>query len=296
MATLYLLGIVAAFVATAVGVHSLLPSPARVHELRSESASRADVEALTSPILRLMWPLLTIVAPLVRNVGRASYRTRLARDIPLAGLPPVMRIDHLMALKVVLAVALPVLAAMQVEMIRNPVTFIVAGVVSFWVPDRLLQEWKSARQQRIVRALPPAVDMLTLSVEAGLDFLAGLRRVVEKSPEGPLREEINTIVNDIRLGNSRADALRALAERINITEITSFAGVLIQADRLGTPIGDVLRTQSDRMRSERFVRAEKAGAAASQKLLVPLAMFIFPAVLLIMIGPPILTFIYENPI
>ena len=125
-----------------------------------------------------------------------------------------------------------------------------------------------------------------------MDFIAALQRVIDKGASGPLREEITTIVNDIRLGDSRSGALRSFANRINIPEVVSFVGVLVQADRLGASIGGVLRTQADRMRTERFQRAEKAGAMASQKVLVPLGLFIFPAVLIVIVGPVVLTMIY----
>lgn len=296
MEILYLTALIGSLVAATLGLHSLLPTPAQVHELRAESADRAERAAITSPLLRLLWPLLTLVAPFVKNLGSEEYRAAKARELPLAGLPPVMRIEHFLALKVVMAVALPVLGAMQVALLRNPLLFVGAAALSYWLPDRLVTEWRHGREMQIVKAMPPAVDTLTLSVEAGLDFLSGLRRVIEKAPPGPLREEINTLVNDIRLGASRADALRALGERINVSEVVSFVGVLVQADRLGTPIAEVLRNQADRLRAERFVRAEKAGAAASQKLLVPLAVFIFPAVLLVMIAPPMLNFLFDSPL
>jgi len=293
---LYVAALAGSLVCGTLALYGLLPTPAQVHELRAESAGKAERAAIASPLLKLLWPALTLLAPFVKNLGSPAYRAARAREFPLAGLPPVMRIEHFLALKVLLAAVLPVLAAMQVALFRNPLLFVAAVAAAYWLPDRLVTEWRRAREQKIVRAMPSAVDMLTLSVEAGLDFLSGLRRVVEKAAPGPLREEINTMVNDIRLGASRADALRALAERINVSEVASFVGVLVQADRLGTPIGDVLRSQADRLRAERFVRAEKAGAAASQKLLVPLAVFIFPAVLLVMIAPPLLTFLFDSPI
>lgn len=295
MELLYPVALVSTLVAVTLGLYALLPTPAQVHELRAESADRAERASIQSPLLRLLWPLLTLVSPFVKKLGSEEYRRTKTRELPLAGLPPVMRIEHFLALKVVLAVGVPIIGAMQLSVLRNPIIFLAIGALAYWFPDRLVTEWRHAREQQVVKALPPAVDILTLSVEAGLDFLSGLRRVVEKAPPGPLREEVNTLVNDIRLGASRADALRALGERINVSEMASFTGVLVQADRLGTPIGEVLRSQSERMRAERFVRAEKAGAAASQKLLLPLAVFIFPAVLLVMIAPPMLNFIFESP-
>jgi tight adherence protein C len=99
-----------------------------------------------------------------------------------------------------------------------------------------------------------------------------------------------TILNDIRLGKSRSDALKGFASRVSITEVSSFVSMLVQADMLGASIGPVLRQQAERMRVERFQRAEKAGARATQKILIPLAFFIFPAVLIVIMGPVALQF------
>jgi tight adherence protein C len=161
-----------------------------------------------------------------------------------------------------------------------------------FVPDLLLRDMVSKRQQDIIRALPFSVDLLTLVVEAGLDFSQGLQRVVERGRSGPLADELSLMLREIRLGTTRADALRGLAKRCAVPEVASFSSVLIQADRLGASIGQVLRSQADVMRTERFVRAEKAGARASTLILLPLVIFILPAALLVIVGPVLLRFIY----
>ena len=288
MIIFYLAALMFAFGAAFVAVHAVSPSASQVYELRQRAASRAEAHTIQSPLLRLLWPVINAVLPLTKRFGSAEYRARRAAEIPLAGLPRVMTVDHLISMKFVTSA----IGLMVGYVYSGPVIGLVAGGLGFLLPDRMVVEQKRAREQKIIRALPPAVDMLTLAVEAGLDFVAGLQRVVDKAADGPLREEVATIINDIRLGDSRAGALRSFGKRIIVPEVASFVGVLIQADRLGASIGDVLRSQADRMRTERFQRAEKAGAAASQKLLIPLAVFIFPAVILVLIGPVVLSFIY----
>jgi len=118
---------------------------------------------------------------------------------------------------------------------------------------------------------------------------------VERGGMGALRDELSTILNDIRLGKSRAEALKSFSQRVEIPEVSSFVSVLVQADMLGASIGPVLQQQAERMRVERNQRAEKAGAKASQKILFPLVLFIFPAVLIVIIGPVALQFIYGQP-
>jgi tight adherence protein C len=165
-------------------------------------------------------------------------------------------------------------------------------VGGFLLPDRLVSDLRKARERQIVRALPGAVDVLSLSVEAGLEFLMAIQRLVERRRFGPLRDELTTVLNDIRLGTSRGDALKAFATRVEIPDVSSFVSVLVQADALGASIGPVLQSQAERMRTERFQRAEREGAKASQKILFPLVLFIFPAVLLVIVSPVVLTFIY----
>jgi tight adherence protein C len=282
------LALLLGFGAGFIGLYALMPSPSQVYELRQRAATRAEAQTIASPLLRLLWPLILMFLPLAKRYGKPAYREQKAQEIPLAGLPPVMTVDHLIGMKFVLAIVGLLVGLMY----SGIVVGLIAAVVGFVLPDRMVTEQKRAREMAILRALPGSVDMLTLAVEAGLDFVAGLQRVIDKGAPGPLREEVATIINDIRLGDSRSGALRSFGRRINIPEVVSFVGVLVQADRLGASIGEVLRSQADRMRTERFQRAEKAGAAASQKLLIPLAVFIFPAVILVLVGPVVLSFVY----
>ncbi len=138
--------------------------------------------------------------------------------------------------------------------------------------------------REIVFRLPGAVDVLSLSVAAGLDFLAAVRRVVERGSPGPLRDEFAILLQDIRLGQSRTEALKGMASRVSVQEVREFCAVLVQAELLGASIATTLRSLASRMRTERFQRAEKAGAQAAHKLRVPLMIFIFPAVLLLILA------------
>ena len=136
-----------------------------------------------------------------------------------------------------------------------------------------------------MRALPYAVDLLTLSVEAGLDFTAALSKVVEKGCRGPLAQELALAIKELRLGKTREEALRNLASRVDLGALTSFVQALAQADRMGTPLGKVLRILSTQMRLERTQRAEKLANEAPVKLLLPLVLFIFPTLFLMLFGP-----------
>ena len=141
------------------------------------------------------------------------------------------------------------------------------------------------RRQSILRSLPYELDLLTLAVEAGLDFVGGLHKVVEKGRPGPLRDELNLVLRAIRLGRSRSEALQQMAERVDLPPVRAWVRALVQADRMGTPLGGILRMQADRLRERRAQAAEKAANEAPVKLLFPLIFFIFPTVFMVLFGP-----------
>ena len=142
-----------------------------------------------------------------------------------------------------------------------------------------------ARHRAVARALPYGLDLLTLSVEAGLDFPAALAKVVDKGRSGPLAEELSVVLKELRLGKTREEALRNLARRVDLPALTSFVQALVHADRMGTPLGKVLRILSTQLRIERSQRAEKLANEAPVKLLLPLVLFIFPTLFLMLFGP-----------
>lgn len=141
------------------------------------------------------------------------------------------------------------------------------------------------RQTKILRALPFVLDLLTLSVEAGLDFMMALQRCTERPVIDPLTEELIRVIRETQLGTTRRDALRAMANRIGLSDVRAIVNALVQADELGVSVGAILRIQSDQVRTRRFERAERLANEAPVKLLGPLLFFIFPAVFLILLGP-----------
>jgi tight adherence protein C len=151
-----------------------------------------------------------------------------------------------------------------------------------------------ARHQAISRALPYGLDLLTLSVEAGLDFAAALAQVVEKGRSGPLADELSLVLKELKLGKTREEALRNLARRVDLPALNSFVQALVHADRMGTPLGRVLRILSTQLRVERTHRAEKLANEAPVKLLLPLVLFIFPTLFLMLFGPLLHQFVFDG--
>jgi len=135
--------------------------------------------------------------------------------------------------------------------------------------------------------MPDVVDMLSLSVEAGLSFNAAVQKVcyIYRHDKDPFVVELYLMDQNIKLGRSREESLKIMADRVDLMELDSFSSILIQANKMGSSIAEVLKSQADRMRSERFLKAEKVGAQASQKLLLPMMLFIFPIIFVVIFGP-----------
>jgi tight adherence protein C len=169
-----------------------------------------------------------------------------------------------------------------------------SGIAGWFYPDYWMSRRIQQRRKDILKAMPFIVDLLALSTEAGLDFVGAIGKVVEKAVSSPLVDEFAQYLKEIKVGSSRAEALREMSVRIDMTEFNSFAAILISADQMGASIGKILRQQSEQIRGERMVRAEKAGAAAAQKLMLPILLFIVPAVFLMIFGPYLLSFLYPN--
>jgi tight adherence protein C len=159
------------------------------------------------------------------------------------------------------------------------------GIVGFFYPNLWLSGMIKNRGDNILRAMPFIVDMLALSVEAGLDFMAAIQKVIEKAPPSPLVDEFETLVKETKIGSSRAEGLRQLGWRVNIIEINSFCATLIAADSVGASIGPLLKQLSSELRVKRSARAEQLGATAATKILIPMIFFILPAVMVAIFAP-----------
>lgn len=165
-------------------------------------------------------------------------------------------------------------------------------LLGMFLPWVWLRDVEKKRKRLIRNALPYALDLLTLSVEAGLDFTAALARILRRQPDTPLSQELGETLRQIQIGVPRAEALRDLHERVAMEEIFSVTSALIQADELGASLGPILRIQADQFRVRRAQAAEKAAMEAPVKLLFPLICFFFPATFIMIFGPVFLTVLY----
>lgn len=164
----------------------------------------------------------------------------------------------------------------------------VMALVGYFYPDIWVRGLISKRQGEVLRAMPFIVDMLALSVEAGLDFMAAIQRVIEKAPRSALVDEFETLIKETKIGSTRAEGLRQLGWRVNVIEINSFCATLIAADSVGASIGPLLKQLSSELRVKRSSMAEQKGATAATKILIPMIFFILPAVLVAIFAPMLL--------
>jgi tight adherence protein C len=253
----------------------------------------------TNGLVKITRPFFTqYVVPMIR--GKPSWddkRRHYKRRLIAAGLKEELTEDEFISFKLFLILFFPLVGGVLKagDFLDVPGwAILLSGGAGWFYPDFWVKTRVQERQKLILRAMPFIVDLLALSTEAGLDFVGAIGKVVAKANTSPLVEELGQLLKELQVGASRAEALREMAARIDMPQINSFVSVLISADQMGAPVGKVLRQQSEAIRNDRMVRAEKAGAAASQKVIIPLVLFIMPAVLLMIFGPFILGYIYPN--
>lgn len=223
---------------------------------------------------------------LALRLSPTGVASRLQRRLDLAGNPPTWTPDRILALK---GVGLLLGALLGGLIGFRSVGWLVLGLVAgaafgFFLPDLLLLNAGQKRQEKIRRALPDALDMLTVCVEAGLGFDAALAQVA-RNTNGPLAQECARVLQEMQIGKSRNQALRALTERTTVSELRSFVSALAQAGELGVPIASVLREQAREMRLRRRQRAEEQAQKVPVKILFPLIACLFPAMFVVIIGP-----------
>lgn len=236
---------------------------------------------------------LGFLAPINHRLGWKSLKDNVSRNLATAGVS--LSCDEYLALKELLVLFLPVFTAVLFGAQIEPYWFILAAAVGFIAPNIWLKRKIANRHNAIAKALPEVIDLLNLAVGAGLDFMLALQKVVERSAPNPFVEELYEVWQETKMGKSRRDALKAMARRINLPEVSSFVTTLVQAERMGTSVDEVLRIQAEEARNWRFQRGERLAMKAPIKLLLPLVFFILPVVLIIVGGPILLRFMTTGP-
>lgn len=231
------------------------------------------------------------------RIKNISYRKTIKKLILTSGLSRELNEDEFIGLQILWGVMFPIFLAIlnfSLELGFGFPIILGLGLIGFYLPQIHAKGERKKRELSVRSDLPFFIDLLALSVEAGLDFFSAIQKIVDKArgQESVLAEELATVLKDIKIGSSKQSALKEFAARLDMNEITSFVAVLIDAEATGASIAQVLKDQSVQMRLERFVRAEKAGARASQTVLIPMMLFILPAVFIMVFGPIAISFFY----
>jgi tight adherence protein C len=221
-------------------------------------------------------------------------RKNIQKLLLTSGLSSELNVDEFIGMQILWGFLFPIILLIlnfALQYGYSPFIFIGFAIFGWNIPVSHAKANRKTRQTSVRIDLPFFIDLLALATEAGLDFQGGIQRIVERTRgKSVLADELNGVMRDITLGSSRAQALKGLSNRMDMSEISSFVNVVIDADSTGASISKVLKDQSNQMRLERFVRAEKEGAQASQKILIPLMIFILPAVFIMVFAPVALNF------
>ncbi len=231
---------------------------------------------------------------IVSKIKAQKYRKKVKEKIITSGLSSEINVDEFIGMQILWGLLFPLLLILfnfTLELGYHPLFILILGGFGSYFPHLHANAEKQKRYLSVIADLPFFIDLLSLSTKAaGMDFITAIQRVVDKAENSVFADELAIVLQDIKLGSSRADALKALADRLDIREVTSFVVVVVDAEASGQSVGDVLSQQSVQMRLERLMRAEKAGAKASQLILIPIMLFILPAVFIMVFGPVVLQF------
>jgi tight adherence protein C len=241
-----------------------------------------------------------VMRPTIQRLSRMGRRqeggmiARIDAKLEQAGYPGGLRGADWVGVKILGAIAFAVIGLIlglivgEASVVMALLGLLVGAGLGYMAPEFWLGRKIRARSMAMTLQLPDALDLLTISVEAGLGFDAALAKVVEKL-EGPLVDEFRQALAEVRMGRTRREALRDVANRADSQPVSNFIGAIVQAEQLGVPIAKVLQIQSNQLRIERRQRAEEAAAKAPVKMLFPMVGCIFPTIFIVILGPAVIT-------
>ncbi len=269
------------------------PVQARLTQLGSMQAKNLEELELQQPFMeRTLRPLAGRLSGTVARVTSQSFGDRTQKRLALAGNPGDLSVSDWLGIKGLATLLFAIGFFFLFFLIMNGfiggvIGVVVGALVGYMAPEFWLGRKIKARQKAILMMIPDTLDLLTISVRAGLGFDAALGKVVEKL-NGPLSDEFRRALAEVRVGKTRREALRDMIPRTEVQPLTNFIGAIIQAEQLGVSISKVLQVQSEQLRIERRQRAEEMAAKAPIKMLFPLVGCIFPSLFIVILGPAII--------
>lgn len=265
----------------------------RISKVVGKHTSTVREYELKAPFYRrVLKPLLVRTSKIIVKMLPAEKEAELLKKISAAGLSEKIAPRELLTFQYLSAAGTAALFWTTGEITgQSPVQVMLMGGaglgVGWLLPDFYLKRKATARKQEIEKSLPDVLDLLTVSVEAGLGFDGAMMKVVEKT-KGVLSEEFTVMLQEIKMGQPRAEALRNMSRRADVDDLSTFSGSVILADQLGISIGNILRLQSEQIRLKRRQRAEEMAMKAPVKILIPMVLFIFPAIFVVLLGPAVI--------
>jgi tight adherence protein C len=238
--------------------------------------------------IRLIWPLVNLATHIIGPHLSPGQLEPAHRKLQTAGQDFVLSPEQLYGLRAVAIVLVALFPCLLLFMLDEHGValylgcMLIGGMIGFFYPDLWLTERRKKRQRMVIKDLPVFLDFIVMTVEAGMNITGGIEQATQKGPPGPLAQEFTRLLRDLRSGLARSEALRRMADRMDMSQISSFTGTLIQADRVGASLGQTLRAQASQRREERFLRAEKLALEAPVKMMLPLVMFFFPLVFVVL--------------
>ncbi len=269
------------------------PVQARLTQLGSMQARNLEELELQQPFLeRTLRPLAARLSGGVARITSQSFTERTQKRLALAGNPGDLRVADWLGIKAVAALVFAGVFFLIFGVLGGDFSMglVLGGLglgIGYIAPEFWLSGRVRRRQKAILLMIPDTLDLLTISVRAGLGFDAALGKVVEKL-KGPLTDEFRRALAEVRVGKTRREALRDIIPRTEVPALTNFIGAIIQAEQLGVSISKVLQVQSEQLRIERRQRAEEMAAKAPIKMLFPLVGCIFPSLFIVILGPAII--------
>ena len=289
------LAIVLIFVGLAGG-SPVDPVQARLTQLGTMQAKNLEELELQAPLFeRTIRPLAARLSGSVARIASTSFTQQTEKRLALAGNPGDLRTADWLGIKAVGALIgagvffllFMIVGVLGLPLVLRVLMIPIGLMFGYTIPEFWLGGRVRARQKAILLQIPDALDLLTISVRAGLGFDGALGKVVEKL-KGPLTDEFRRALAEIRVGKTRRDALRDIVPRTEVPALSNFIGAVIQAEQLGVSISKVLQVQSEQLRIERRQRAEEMAAKAPIKMLFPLVGCIFPSLFIVILGPAII--------
>lgn len=263
---------------------------ARLENIQSMTSILEEEEALKRPIAeRLIKPIYQDFLKFIGRVAPKQIRQRYENIINNAGSPKNVTFTRIIAIQIMCSLLLGGFLFLIVFQSRNTkiVLVLLGAAIGFMLPISFIRTKADQRQKKIKNSLPDLLDLLYVSVEAGLAFDMALKKTSDKM-RGPISEEINKTLEEINKGRNRQDALRGMANRTGVEDLSYFVTSIIQTEQLGSNIANMLRIQSNEMRQKRKQRAEEAAMKIPVKMLFPLVFFIFPSLFIVVLGPAII--------